>query len=183
MSIKYIETTTVAKLIRGHLKTAFSSIKFSVRSHKYAGGSSIDVGWTDGPTAEAVEKVIKAFAGGRFEGMTDCSYGASSWYCSEHGARVAETYGCDVSVNNGVHDSRCCHRAELVHFGADHVFANRELSEGFAAELASAVRSESGLSADADLETYLPESSPFHHGRFDTLRDGVHRLARNTAGV
>lgn len=44
-----MRTTDAAKEIRTALKTAFPGVKFSVRS-----GSSINIGWTDGPTSKQV---------------------------------------------------------------------------------------------------------------------------------
>ena len=55
MQTRYISTTETAKIIRQELAKAFPGIKFSVKSKSYSGGSSIDVGWTDGPTPKMVE--------------------------------------------------------------------------------------------------------------------------------
>jgi hypothetical protein len=46
-------------------------VKFSVTSESYAGGNSVDVRWTDGPTAKDVEAVADRHAAGSFDGMTD----------------------------------------------------------------------------------------------------------------
>lgn len=48
-----------AQEIRKELKQAFPNTKFSVRSSNYSGGGSVDVRWTDFPTAEAVRKVTQ----------------------------------------------------------------------------------------------------------------------------
>ncbi len=71
MTSKYISTTDTAKLIRAELKKAFPGMTFSVRSRKYAGGSSIDVEWDDGPRVKDVDKVVGKFEGSRFDGMQD----------------------------------------------------------------------------------------------------------------
>jgi hypothetical protein len=63
---------SAAKAIRVELKTKFPGIKFSVRSSTFAGGNSIDVSWTDGPTDAAVGEVIGKYQYGNFDGMTDC---------------------------------------------------------------------------------------------------------------
>lgn len=69
-----------AKNIRTELKRAFPGIKFSVRSSSYSGGNSIDVSWTDGPTAQQVESITNKYEGGSFDGMTDCyDYKRSPW--------------------------------------------------------------------------------------------------------
>lgn len=96
---KFISCADTAKLLRAALKEAFPEIKFSVRSSVYAGGASIDVGWIDGPKGDQVEAIVKRFAGGSFDGMTD--------YKGGH-----------------VHQFR----GEEVHFGADFIFANRKIS-------------------------------------------------------
>ena len=175
---RYVDDVEVAKMIRKHLKKHLPGVKFSVRISR---GSSVDIRWTDGPTTEQVDVLTFAFAGGRFESMTDCTYSASSWYCDTHGPRVAETYGCDVDSNNGVHDSRCCSSAELVHFGPSFVFATRRLSEEFTAELAAQVRRDSQMTPDGPLDEYLPEGSRWHNHLYSTVRDGVYRLSTTTA--
>ena len=112
MDTTYLSCAETAKLIRKALKEAFPGFKFSVRSHTYSGGASINVGWRDGPTGEEVERVARVFAGATFDGMTDYKGGV-------------------VHEFNG----------ESVHFGADFVFCNRDVTdkmlagvrEGFAA--------------------------------------------------
>jgi hypothetical protein len=98
---RYISCADTAKLIRPELKKNFPSIKFSVKSSSYAGGASIRIGWTDGPTSKAVEKVVKVFQGSTFDGMTDSKtyhsstldgeevmYGADSIHCSRTTTRT-----------------------------------------------------------------------------------------------
>lgn len=99
---KFIDTAEVAKIVRTELKQAFgktTDTKFSVRSRRYAGGSSIDVQWTDGPAQREVEKVISYFKGSTFDGMTDCRH---------H------------------HDSEW--DGKVVQFGNDYIFAHRTVS-------------------------------------------------------
>lgn len=62
----------VAAIIRGKLKANFPNTKFQVRSESFAGGNSVDVYWTDGPTSDQVEKLIAMYQAGYFDGMTDC---------------------------------------------------------------------------------------------------------------
>ena len=66
-----ISTPETAKLIRKALRESFHGVKTSVRSSSYAGGSSVRVSWTDGPTTAQVEAVAGAFCGGYFDGMID----------------------------------------------------------------------------------------------------------------
>jgi hypothetical protein len=58
--------------IRTELKRAFPGVKFRVTTSKYSGGNSVRVAWTDGPTTKAVEAIANKYAGGWFDGMTDC---------------------------------------------------------------------------------------------------------------
>lgn len=60
-----------AAMIRKELKAAFPSVKFSVTSDSFAGGDSVDVRWTDGPTTGQVEKFSSKYQYGHFNGMED----------------------------------------------------------------------------------------------------------------
>lgn len=97
--VTYYSTADTAKLIRKALKAAFPETVFSVRSKVYSGGSSITVGYTDGPPTHAVEDVVKPFAGADFDGMQDL-----------------KTY------HNSILDGR------PVHFGANFVFVSRKFT-------------------------------------------------------
>lgn len=101
MEARYITTTDTAKMIRAALKEAFAGITFSVRSSNYSGGSSIRVGWSDGPNTAQVDAIVKRFAGSTFDGMQDLKSSVAT-------------------VING----------EPVHFCADYVFTSREYSDG-----------------------------------------------------
>lgn len=94
---KYIDVTATAKLIRKALRESFPGVKFSVRSERYAGGSSINIRWTDGPTGPQVEHVAGAFEGSYFDGMID--YKGSRYHTLD---------------------------GEPVHFCADFIHCNRE---------------------------------------------------------
>lgn len=176
---RWIDTAEVAKMIRRQLKNNHPGVKFSVRIDRYSGGSSIDVRWTDGPTRNEVEKTTHAFSGARFDGMIDLQYSASSWYCPEHGARVAETYGHGMGLD-GVHESRCCAAAELVHFGSSYVFENRTLSAEFSAELAARVRKDSGMPDWGSNDERLPQGSRWQYNPYDRVWDGIYRLSTET---
>jgi len=63
---------TAAKNMRIELKAAFPGIKFTVKTSRYSGGNSINVGWTDGPTNAQVDEIINRYDAGSFDGMTDC---------------------------------------------------------------------------------------------------------------
>ena len=65
------DATETAKKVRKELKKAFSTVKFSVKTSKYAGGSSMTVSWIDGPMKDEVENITNQFEGADFDGMTD----------------------------------------------------------------------------------------------------------------
>jgi len=58
-------------MIKKELKNIFPKTKFSVKSDNFANGSSVDVSWTDGPTTEQVNLIIKKYQYGHFDGMID----------------------------------------------------------------------------------------------------------------
>ncbi|HSH50428.1 MAG TPA: LPD29 domain-containing protein [Bacteroidales bacterium] len=60
-----------AAAIRKELKKEFTGVKFSVISDSFAGGNSVDISWTDGPTTKMVEKITKKYQYGHFDGMVD----------------------------------------------------------------------------------------------------------------
>jgi hypothetical protein len=104
MASTHVDTVDVATLVRKHLKRQFPGVKFSVRSKRYSGGSSIDVDWTDGPTSKQVQSVCDLYKGASFDGMIDLKSYHDTWMRDEHGD------------------------AQLVHMGADYVFAQRRIS-------------------------------------------------------
>jgi hypothetical protein len=112
---RYIDTAECAKLIRQALKDAFPGVRFSVRSKRYSGGSSITVHWTDGPVTREVEPLVRRFQGASFDGMTDLKE---------------------------YHDSTF--NGERVHFGADYVFTSREMSDDRRAELVAKIEAATG---------------------------------------
>lgn len=67
----YMRAAETAKMIKASLKEAFPGVKWSVRSDSYSGGSSINVGWTDGPNEAQVKAITNRFEGSYFDGMID----------------------------------------------------------------------------------------------------------------
>lgn len=124
---RYLDVAETAKLVRKALKAAFPGVKFSVRSSRFSMGTAIDVSYTDDLEWREVENVIGVFQGGRFDGMTDSSYGVYSWLCA-HGATVAESYGHTPGLDELA--APCCADAELVKFGAKYVHAQRNTWSG-----------------------------------------------------
>jgi hypothetical protein len=114
---EYLSCAGTAKLLRQALKRTFSGVKFSVRSDVYAGGASIDISWTDGPTEKAVKALADEFAGADFDGMQDL-----------------KTYRAPELVPDpewGVRE---------IHFGADFVFCARATSDELALKILDRVR-------------------------------------------
>lgn len=101
---EYLSCAETAKLLRAALKAEHPGVKFSVRSHTYAGGASINVGWADGPTEEAVDRTAQLYRGATFDGMQDLK--------EYHDSVLV---GADGEIRS-------------VHFGADFVFCNRDAS-------------------------------------------------------
>lgn len=60
-----------AKSIRAELKMKYPDVKFSVRSHSFANGNSVDVMWAGGPSSEEVRALTRKYEEGSFDGMTD----------------------------------------------------------------------------------------------------------------
>ncbi len=103
-----------AKLVRQALRAEFPETRFSVRSKTYSGGASIDVRYVDGPTSYGVEAVLSLYRGAEFDGMVDLKTYRDSILTTDDGA-------------------------ELVHFGADFLFAQRDISEHWQRQLEAEV--------------------------------------------
>lgn len=65
------EAGEAAKEIRQVLKMAFPGQKFEVKSKNYSGGDSINISYVNGPTQKEVERYVRDFEYGKFDGMTD----------------------------------------------------------------------------------------------------------------
>lgn len=72
--VVYYSTKETAVAVRASLRRAFPRVKFSVRIHLYSMGSSIYVGWTDGPTAPEVDRVLDAYTSKTFDGSDDSTH-------------------------------------------------------------------------------------------------------------
>lgn len=112
---EYLTCAETAKLLRAALKAEFPGVKFSVRSHTYSMGASIDVSWTDGPFTHEVQSTLDLYKGATFDPMIDLKSYHSSLLASPDGT-VRE-----------------------VHFGADYVFGHRSLSPEYTARLVAII--------------------------------------------
>lgn len=128
---RYVSAADTAKLIRAQLKAKFPGVKFSVRTSVYAGGASIDVSWTDGPTSKLVDQVVKPFAGGGFDGMIDMAYSVEAFLLEDGSAAFAQTSGTEGSTGMvaAAKAFKPTPGAERVRFLSDYVFTKRNCSE------------------------------------------------------
>lgn len=79
-SVKGGALIAAAQNLRAQLKARWPGVKFSVRTDRYSGGSSLNVKWTDGPTSDQVDTLAKRYQAGYFDGSTDCyEYVSSAW--------------------------------------------------------------------------------------------------------
>lgn len=79
-----LDVTDVAKLLRKQLKETFPGFKFKVTSDRFAGGTSIDVSYSEdfGIVPERkieLNALVDGFKSNRFCGMTDCPNSITSW--------------------------------------------------------------------------------------------------------
>lgn len=130
-SPRTLETKEVAALLRKRLKATFPGVKFSVRSHLYAGGSSIDIRWTDGPRAKEVEAITNGAQGSKFDGSIDLKSNGLNWLLPNGSLVHASNRGTESSrgsipetVTDAPHPD-----AELVRVMPDYVFCHREVSD------------------------------------------------------
>jgi hypothetical protein len=94
---RYLTIAESNKLLRKHLARAFPGVKFSVRGESYAGGSSTDVRWVDGPLLSQVEAIAKPYAYKGFDGMIDMQYSYAQWLLPDGTVCVAGTDGTEGS--------------------------------------------------------------------------------------
>lgn len=142
--VHYMSCADTAKLVRQALRAAFPAVKFSVKSHVYSGGASINVRWTNGPLRQAVEAVAKTYEGARFDGMEDLKVRDTHWLRPD--GSVLVHYAAPTAIYRG-EDNRDLAPvipadAKLVRFGADFIFCDRELADrtGWMAEAETFVR-------------------------------------------
>lgn len=94
---EYIGHADIAKLIRSALARAFAGMTFSVKTKTYAGGGSVDVRWTDGPTTSQVDRVAQQFSTRAFDGSIDMAHDSDLWLYPDGSANTAHTRGTEGS--------------------------------------------------------------------------------------
>lgn len=125
---EYLTVTETAAIIRRRLKEAFPGVKFGVRSSRYAGGASIRISYIDGPKLSDVQAITNGYGGKGFDPMNDLAYAVHHWMMPDGTINGMVTDGSRVS-DPAHHDPKPHPKARLVHFGSDHVFVSRRLSE------------------------------------------------------
>jgi len=93
------DVTESAKEIRKVLKAEYPGIKFSVRAKRFAGGSAVDISWTDGPTEREVGKVtahLKGYTNGFYNEYIGTDRRASREMMEAAAKAAAEYYGVEV---------------------------------------------------------------------------------------
>ncbi len=147
-SPRYIPVAETAKLVRTALKNAFPGIKFSVRSRSYAGGASIDIEYTDGPTTKDVDCVACRFSGATFDGMTD----------------MKEYHTSEID-------------GEQVRYGADFIKASRLLSPAFLTRVAEAYCTRWNEPMPAIRVSSYDGSASFEEMRYHSVQEQVYKVA------
>jgi hypothetical protein len=65
------QAAQAAKLARRELKEKYPEIKFRITSHNYSMGSTVNIGWNNGPTENAINQIVIKYQYGKFNGMDD----------------------------------------------------------------------------------------------------------------
>lgn len=158
-----------SKLIKTTLTSKFPGVKFSVRFHSYAGGSSINISWTDGPTTKEVDDARAGFEGASFDGMTDMK---------NYNEPVLMTLPESLNPSG---------EPVLVDFRPDFVFTNRDISEAY--ERILAIVAQDILSHNSDTKDLVFDENqdyPPLGTEYGTFRGGngyslVHWLAEQVS--
>lgn len=119
----YVNVVDTAKEIRIALARNFPDQKFSVRSKSYSGGASVSVGWSNGPSYQAVDRIVQRYAGADFDGMTDSKSSVTTILMDAEG------------------------KTRKVRWGADYVFCNRSTSIELEAAIVAVLRGKLNLGA------------------------------------
>ncbi|MBN9458478.1 MAG: hypothetical protein J0I54_17750 [Bosea sp.] len=144
--VAYLRLAETNKILRQHLAKAFPGVKFRVRGESYSGGSSTRIDWVDGPTKEQVERISSAYSSRGFDGMIDMAYSKTSWLLPDGRIVTGWSEGTEGSMGAtpGYVVPKPHPQARAVHSGIGYVFAQREISEAFAAGCLAAYQRQTG---------------------------------------
>ena len=130
---RHIDAVDAAKYLRADLRSAFPEVKFHVRLSRSAGGSSLTVRWTAGPSFRQVDVLAQRYAGARFDGLDDSETPRTDERAGErvqYGSKYVHCYRAlpnKVELEHAVHEAivaRCaCERlGTLWRFGNEWVW-------------------------------------------------------------
>ncbi len=185
-STKLLSCSETAKIIRKALNCTFPGHKFSVRSRSYAGGASIDINWTDGPTTKEVEAITHQFESRGFDGMIDLAYSIKHWLLPDGTTKIAYSEGTSGSggVYHPIQNEKPHPKAILIRFGSNYIIEQRAISPARLAEAIEIVAQKYGFEqkpqvaiSDYDSSGYLTGEAMyqrFGHSSFD-FRDLIHQ--------
>lgn len=136
MTKRYIDVAESAKMIRALLKSKFPGVKFSVKSSRYAGGASIRIEWTNGPTVKQVDQFTDPFAGAGFDGMIDMQYYKTAYLLPDGTVTYGRSPGTvrSAGVEEGYNEP-LPEGAVEVSFGSDYVHTTRNFTYDFVAPI------------------------------------------------
>ena len=125
--IGFVGVVDTAKLIRRRLKDEFPSVKFRVKTSRYAVGGSVYVSWTDGPSQREVSDAVKPYQGTVFDAMIDMASPVTAYLTPDGVASVAEVRGTVASKWDieSYRSFKPSPDAVRVNFGADVVLCSR----------------------------------------------------------
>ena len=124
----HISLPDTAKCIRAVLKAKYPETKFSVRSSRYSGGSSITAYWHDGPLS--IDEILKPYQSAGFDGMIDMEYSCDSWLYPDGSAGFRATEGTTGSRGTVSAESAGAVNDDAipVRFGVKYCFGQRRLT-------------------------------------------------------
>lgn len=152
----YLTCAETAARLRAHLKFAFPGVKFHVRSNTYSMGASIRVTWIDGPSSNQVKAIGDEYEGASFDGMTD--------------------------MKSYMENTRDPRTGELVHWGADYVFEERQYTADFLRRVAQQLESETWLGNNVvyEIREYATMGAYVHTDDY-RVQELITRAAQNTS--
>lgn len=106
-AVEYVSLDETLKRMKAELKREFPGVVFSVRRARGTGYGYVSLGWTDGPSYEAVTSIAHMYQGEGFDGMTDSSYGITHVAADGQGNPVRIRYGTrGINCSHHITDSR-----------------------------------------------------------------------------
>ncbi len=126
----WLTTAETAAIMRRELKAAFPRVKFSVKSSVYSMGSSVHIGWTDGPTEERVSAITDKYSSRGFDGSIDLEYQIKHYMMPDGSIGVAGSGGTEGSMGYVPRFANPIPiNARIVHLGSGYVFCQRQHSD------------------------------------------------------